>query len=269
MHTRVLVEKGENSPSFASDDRIFLGEGLFETIKVSVSKPCFSELHWDRMSRSAKSLGIHFELSFDDWQEHIIQQIKKDNIYHGGIKVILSGGSAPRGLAEFGQVSQVLLQTFNYTITDTPIRLQRASWLRDANNAVYQYKSVNYLEAIIARRQALTQSADDALFFNTSLYATESTCANLFIIKNNELMTPMLTDGVLGGVTRSRILAYCAKHSISCLEKSISNEMLLAADFVFLCNSLQGLRRVSSFNGFSFPLENALYQKLLSVLPTE
>lgn len=262
MHTRVLIEKGDISPAFTMDDRIFLGEGLFETLRVESSKPCFAHLHWQRLSNSAQKLGIPFDLSLDDWQDHLIGQIKRDNLYHGGIKAILSGGSAPRGLAEQGQVSQLIFQTFNYTIYTHPIRLISSSWLRDGANPVYQLKSVNYLEAIIARREAIAQGADDTLFYNLLHHATETTCFNLFLIKNNTLLTPLLGDGVLAGITRSRILSIARHHQISCKEISISKTMIEEADAAFVTNCLQGIRPVVSLDNIMFDLTHPLPEQL-------
>ncbi len=266
MHTRVLVDKGDISPAFAIDDRIFLGEGLFETLRVDSSKPCFAELHWQRLSDSAQKLGIPFDLSLDDWQEHLIAQIKRDNLYHGGIKAILSGGSAPRGLAEQGQVSHLMFQTFNYTVHKHPVRLSSVSWLRDAASPIYRLKSVNYLEAIIARRQALAAGADDALFYNSAHHATETTCANFFLIQNNILLTPPLDDGVLPGITRARLLTIAAQHQISCKELSLAPEMIKEAEAVFITNSLQGIRFVHSLDGVIFDLSHPLLEELTVLL---
>ncbi|MDI1352210.1 MAG: aminotransferase class IV [bacterium] len=266
MHTRVLIERGDISPAFTLDDRIFLGEGLFETIKVERSQPCFAQLHWQRLNNSAHALGIPFDLLFDDWLEHLIAQIKRDNLYHGGIKAILSGGSAPRGLAQHGQTSQLVLQSFNYTIHTHPVRLMSAGWLRDRANPIYQFKSVNYLEAILARRLALAAGVDDALFFNSHHYATETTCANLFFTKNNSLFTPALDEGVLPGVTRTRILMQCSTHNIPCIEASISKKMIEDADGVFITNCLQGIRRVLSLDGVALNEDSLLIEQLSSLL---
>lgn len=266
MHTRVLIDRGDFSPSFANDDRIFLGEGLFETLRVDSSKPCSAYLHWQRLSHSAWKLDIPFDLSFDDWQDHLIAQIKRDNLYHGGIKAILSGGSAPRGLAEHGQVSQLMLQTFNYAVQSNPLRLISAPWLRDAANPIYQLKTVNYLEAILARRQAIAVGFDDVLFFNFQNHATETTCANLFLINHGILYTPVLTDGVLPGITRSRILSYCTQQRISCIEQSISRAMLEEAEAVFITNSLQGIQLVSSLDDQHFEVTHSLIDQLVCSL---
>lgn len=257
IRTRVFIDE-ESHFAFPVDDRLFLGEALFETLKVEAGKPSFAELHWQRLSTSAKKLEIPFDLSLEHWVDYLLHKIKQDNLYHGGIKAILSAGSAPRGLATRGQVSHLLFQTFNYSINSHPVRLISMSWLRDETNPIYQVKSVNYLEAILACRQAISVGADDALFFNLNHYATETTCANLFLIQDQCLLTPPITDGVLPGITRSRILQLSREQGISCKEVSITKKMLKEADVLFITNSLQGIRSVLSLDDVVFTIEHPL-----------
>lgn len=266
MHTRVIQDKEGIIPNLNSDDRVFLGEGLFETLKVESAHPCFAQLHWERLNHSAASVGIPFELSYEDWLEHLILQIRKDNLFHGGIKAILMGGSAPRGLTERGQVSQLLLQTFNYTLQTQAVRLCSANWLRDCSNPIYKLKSINYLEAILASRKAVACGADDALFFNTNHFVTETSSANVFIIKHDVVYTPPIDDGVLGGITRGRLLAACEINQIPHEERSINKSMLEEADAVFITNSLQGIRTVASLDQISYDLNHPLVARLISVL---
>lgn len=268
IRTRVVTE-GECNFLFPVDDRIFLGEGLFETLRVEEAKPCCAYLHWQRLTDSARKLDIPFDLSFEHWLEHLLNKIKQDNLYHGGIKAILSGGSAPRGLAARGQVSQLAFQAFNYSVETHPQRLVSASWLRDGNNPIYQVKSVNYLEAILARRQAIAAAADDALFFNLQHHATETTCANLFLIHENCLLTPPLTDGVLPGITRSRLLQYSKQQGINCMEVSVTRTMLQEAEALFVTNSLQGIRPVLALDDVVFAVDHPLLNQLSSSLHFE
>lgn len=254
----------EHEIMFQADDRIFLGEGLFETLKVTHGKPCCAYLHWQRLSDAAIRLGIPFELSFEHWLEHLRHKIRKDRLNCGGIKAILSAGSAPRGLAERGQNSHLVLQTFNYPLETKPLRLVTAPWLRDGANPVYSVKSTNYLEGILARRQALALGADDALFFNLQRHATETTCANLFLVQDNQLISPPLTDGVLAGITRSRILKISKRVGIKSLECSVTKEMLKNASAVFVTNSLQGIRPVFSIDELVFAVHHPLLDYLLN-----
>lgn len=255
--------------AFAADDRVFLGEGLFETLKVEQGKPCRAYLHWQRLVNSAQLLSIPITLSYKEWLTLLQQKIDQDNLLQGGIKAILSGGSAPRGLAARGQRSELLLQTFSFIQQLRPLHIVQVPWLRDAANPVYQVKSINYLEAILARRQAITLGADDALFFNLQHHATETTCANFFLIHQNTLFTPPLIDGVLPGITRARIIALAKQHKINCLEVSVTQTMIAQAQAIFVTNALQGIQKVGSLNGQNFAIEHPLMERLICSLHAE
>jgi 4-amino-4-deoxychorismate lyase len=265
MRTRVFLEE-EGCFELPCDDRIFLGESLFETLRVEQSQPCFARLHWQRLNDSSKKIGMPFDVSYEHWLDYLLHKIKSDNLYHGGIKAILTGGSAPRGLAERGQTNQLLFQTFNYSIGTHPLRLINALWLRDANNPVYQVKSINYLEAIAARRQAVAAAVDDVLFYNLQGHALETTCANLFLLHDDCLWTPPVSDGVLPGITRSRILKISQQSGIDCREVSITPTMLKEASLLFITNSLQGIRPVQSLNDTIFSIEHPLLQQLSALI---
>ncbi len=174
----MLIEiqgNGYNVP-FYSDERIFLGEGLFETLRVLGGKPCYSEFHWQRLQNAAFFLQLPFELSFPVWCENLTQCIHLNRLQEGGIKVILGAGNAPRGLTARSDASHLVFTAFTYLMDSNTVKLNSASWLRDSKNPIYQLKSINYLEAIIARRQVQLSGADDVLF----------------LIQSNALLTPRL-----------------------------------------------------------------------------
>jgi len=258
MKTHVVaIQLGKNLP-FAADDRIFLGEGLFETIRVDNLRPCNSPLHWQRMNAAALMLNIPFDLSLDSWKSQLTQCIEQASFKVTGVKIILSAGQAPRGLVAQSETSFLSFNAFNYLINPEPLRLITAAWRRDANNPIYQIKSINYLESVIARRQAVAAGGDEALFFNLSDQATETTIANLFIIKNDQIYTPPATSGLLAGITRNRILKICADSKLACSEAPLSRKQVLEADMVFVSNVIQGIRVVKSLDGIDVPTEHAL-----------
>ncbi len=269
MPTHILPFSIENIPSFNVDDRIFLGEGLFETLRVKNQRPCYTRLHWERMCQAAQKLGIALELSFEQWDAALVNAIKIAGIQTGGIKAILSGGSASRGLASQGKTSFLAYEVFNFTHHKKPLNLVSATWLRDAKNPIYQFKSVNYLEAILARRQALVSGADDALFFNLDQNATETTVANLFIIKQDKIITPPLSSGLLAGVTRGRILHLAREFNIMSAELPVNRNMIWEADAVFVTNSLQGIQSIKSFDLQDIPEEHTLMSLLRHALDAE
>ena len=266
MPTLLSTQENKASVSFAIDDRIFLGEGLFETIRVFKGKPCYAALHWQRLQKAALYLDIPFEVSLELWLEQLDHCIKRNQLEADGIKVILSGGSATRGLLEKSNESHLVFDVFKYSINKQTLNLISAIWLRDSKNPVYQLKSVNYLEAIIARRHAQAAGADDALFFNGQHQATETTIANLFLIKDNQLFTPSLQSGVLAGIIRQRLLSLSREQGIDCFECELGKNKLVQADALFVCNALQGIRQVRSFEGHIFEINHPLITLLQELL---
>ncbi|KTC95950.1 4-amino-4-deoxychorismate lyase [Legionella feeleii] len=267
----MLIEiqgSGYNVP-FYSDERIFLGEGLFETLRVLDNKPCYSQLHWQRLQRAALFLQLPFELSSSVWYEKLKQCIALNQVQDGGIKVILGAGNAPRGLVATSKKSRLVFTAFNYLTDNTAVKLGSSSWLRDSRNPVYQFKSINYLEAIIARRQAQLNGIDDVLFFNTEQCATDTTTANLFIIKNNQLFTPSLQNGLLPGITRQRLLSLCQENNIPCFECNLNKTSLSEAEAVFICNALQGIRPVSLIDNTVFKTNHSLIPQLQAILAAD
>jgi 4-amino-4-deoxychorismate lyase len=266
MPTRITTWSSEESVTIPLSDRLFIGEGLFETIKVTDKTAEFPELHWQRLHNSAKLLGIPFSVSVDEWTRSLAQYIEDAELIQGGIKAILTGGEASRGLAEQGNDTTLIFQSFTYQALSHPVKLISSPWGRDAKNPLYHVKSINYLEAILAKRLALQSGAEDALFFNLSQHAMETCTANVFFILNGELLTPPLADGVLPGITRARIINYCEKNQLVCHERSLSLAMIKQSEALFCCNSLQGIRVISSLDDTKFNESHPLIERLIQVI---
>ncbi|MBA3535822.1 MAG: aminotransferase class IV [Tatlockia sp.] len=252
MTTAIFFHENESNLPFTIDDRVFLGEGLFETLQVIDAKPCYPEQHWQRLTKAAIYLAIPLNLSLELWIEKLNHFISKNNLRNAGIKVILAAGKAPRGLLERANDSHLVFTAFHYVKSTQPLRLISAAWQRDAKNPIYQFKSINYLEAIIARREAQAAGADDVLFFNSKNQATDTTVSNLFIIKNNCLFTPSLSSGVLPGIIRQRVMVLCNEQGIDCSEEVLVKDRLIQADAAFTSNALQGLRLIQSLDDHIF-----------------
>lgn len=250
------------SIEFSEEDRIFLGEGLFETIKFEAKQMLYSELHWQRMHDSAKALHIPFNISFATWQETLQKAIQENILEEGGIKVTLGNGPALRGLEAKSEHSQLFFHVFPTPDAHKPLKLVEAPWVRDSNNPIYQYKTINYLESIMARRFAHAQDADDALFFSSQGAILETTVANIFVIKNNTVYTPSLCCGVLNGVMRQQILRLCQKQEIPWKQDRLSKSFFLQAEAAFTTNALQGIRPVRFFEEKVFHTEHYLIQDL-------
>ncbi len=266
MRTAILHSNPEHHVILSLHDRLFLGESLFETLKIEDGRICYPILHWERLKLSASELGIPFSISAEVWFAELEENIVNAKLVNGGIKVILTGGIAPRGLVANAEESCLLLHNFSFQMVSNPLRLKTSSWRRDAKNPIYRHKTINYLESILARREAAETSADDVLFLNSEDHLSETTVANIFLIKNEQIYTPSLTCGVLPGIIRNRVLALCKRHNIVSDEALLTRKDILDADAVFVTNSLQGIMAVASLDNTEFDTAAPLLTTLINFL---
>jgi branched-chain amino acid aminotransferase len=110
-------------------------------------------------------------------------------------------------------------------------------------------KSLNYLNNALARAEAVQRGGDEALLLNQAGHVTEAAAANLFAVQNGELLTPLLTDGALDGITRATVLEIAGELGIPAHQRTLGRMDLLSADEVFLTGSGAGVVPVQSLDG--------------------
>ena len=110
-------------------------------------------------------------------------------------------------------------------------------------------KSMNYLNNVLAKREATHRGADDALVLNAAGLVAEASATNVFAIEDNRLATPCVTDGALEGLTRRTVLEIGRELGMDVQERSLGRFDLYAADAVFLTGSRAGVIPVGSLDG--------------------
>jgi branched-chain amino acid aminotransferase len=108
-------------------------------------------------------------------------------------------------------------------------------------------KSNNYLVSVMAGLFAKKNNLNDAIILNAPGRVCESAISNIFILNGNNIFTPPLSEGCVAGVMRRWMLEKFSYKSYSVNEKNLSINELLAADEVFLTNSIQPIRWVKRF----------------------
>jgi branched-chain amino acid aminotransferase len=227
-------------------DRGFtLGDGVFETIVVRRNAVRHLAAHLARFRTGAGLLGI--PLPGDD--QHIANMIgaaiTANNVKECVVRMTLTRGPGVRGLATPPHPTPTLV----ITVAPLPPPAQPArviiahSTRRNEHSPLSRIKHTNYLDNILARREAEAAGADDALLLNTAGRVAESTVANIFVLVDGFMLTPPIADGALPGVMRFEAMKLAKSE-----EGSITPEMLMRASEVFLTNAL-GVRAVTHIDG--------------------
>lgn len=113
-------------------------------------------------------------------------------------------------------------------------------------------KSSNYLPYVMAAKYARENKLDDCFVMNTSGNICDATIANIFLVKNQTINTPLLSEGCINGIMRKYLLQKMRAGRYLVEEKQVSIEELKDADEVFLTNAIWGIRWVRYFRGKEF-----------------
>ncbi len=236
-----------------SDRGFLLGDGLFETMAARDGKIIFADLHFDRLARGAATLGIDIPFPKAELISAITSLLTETGMRDLGsaaVRLTLTRGTGPRGLAPSPDAKPTVLITCAPTPTlKESVSAITATGRRNEFSPTANVKTLTYLDQVMARREADSAGADDAILLNTQGKVTCATAANLFLWDSNTLITPPLTDGCLDGTTRRTILEVAHQAGITAFEESITASTLANVESAFLTNALVGLQPLNAIDG--------------------
>jgi branched-chain amino acid aminotransferase len=127
------------------------------------------------------------------------------------------------------------------------------------------FKHNNFLPYFMGALYAKNEKCNDAIILNHHGRICDSTIANIFLIKDDFIYTPTLTEGCIAGVMRSFLIRTLKSNNSNVIEKDITVEEILNADEVFLSNSIYNMRWVKSIQSrnYSNSKIREIYHQLL------
>ncbi|MBX7198808.1 MAG: aminotransferase class IV [Rhodospirillaceae bacterium] len=223
-----------------ADRGLAFGDGLFETMSLRKGRVRRLPAHLARLRLGAGALGI--PLAYDDanLESQVTGLVAANTLTEAVVKITLTRGPDARGLALPARPKPTLLITTAEAPPEPePARVIISSVTRrNEFSALSRFKTLNYLDNVIARDQAVQAGADDALLLNTQGRLAGGTAANVFLLVNGGLITPPVEEGALPGVARADAIRLTRAE-----EKPVTVETLIDASEVFLTNAL-GVRAV-------------------------
>ncbi len=252
INGRFVDEREAVVPVF---DRSFLyGDGLFETIRVHNSRPFRFEQHLARLRRGADFLRI--AMPFDEYAigRFATELIGKNGLNEGVLRIHLSRGVGPRGYSIKGADQPTFVMTvtrFGRDLFSTLVRwrLVTSSVRLDKSWLLASFKTANKLPQIIARAEAESVGADEALLLNPAGHAVEAASANLFWISESQVCTPPVGCGILPGITRAVVIELCDRLGLHCAEQMVTLDELRDQSGIFLTLSTFGIIEVVELDG--------------------
>lgn len=260
----------QGNPVIAPDNRgLRYGDGLFETIKLKENKFILLNEHLDRLWMGMDAMAFTPTKFFT--REYIADQLLKLVLKNkqSSARVRLTVIRANGGLFDPQHLQpQLLIQSFNLT----PVEQLNQNGLtlciyRDAVKACDKFshlKHNNFLPYLMGALFAKESKCNDAIIFNNYGRVADSCIANIFIFKDNVLLTPAVEEGCVAGVMRKYILAQAVQLGYETKETAITEHMLMSADEVFCSNSIFNIKWVAGIDNITFTnkLTAGLYQQL-------
>lgn len=230
-----------DKPALLAHDRgLTLGDGLFETIAVKAGVPLRLEAHLRRLRDGADYLGLPVPAGDTALHDAILGLCGANGLTEAAVRLTLTAGPGPRGLPRPGQLAPTLMLAAGRIPAEAPpARLIIArTTCRNEKSPLSRLKTLNYLDSVIARREAAARGADDAILLNSQGRVAEATAANLFLSLDGRWVTPPVAEGALPGTMRAALLKNWRAE-----ERPVSVGDLHRADDFVLTNAL-GLRKI-------------------------
>jgi len=239
MSGKLVDEKDAKVSVF--DHGLLYGDGVFEGIRTYNGKVFMLEAHIDRLFRSAKAIDLKIPMSRKEICKAVVETCKANRTYNGYVRLVVTRGVGTLGLNPYNcKKPQVIIiaasiQLYPEKLYKEGMAIITVGTVRNHTEAINPgIKSLNYLNNILAKIEAINGGVMEAIMLNTHGYVCEATGDNIFAVRGNMLMTPPSSAGILEGITRNIVMELASKNGMQVVETNMSRYDLYTADEVFL-----------------------------------
>ena len=223
------------------DHGLLYGDGVFEGIRVYGGRVFELDAHIRRLYESAKVIRLEIPMSRDKLIKAVEKTVEANNVIDGYIRLVVTRGIGTLGLNPFicesGRLFIIAdnIQLYPEELYEKGMRVISATTVRNHPLAIPpQAKTMNYLNNIIAKIEALDGNVPEAIMYNHEGYVAEATGDNVFIVKDGVIHTPPSEAGALGGITRGIVIKLAKKEKLEVVEKNLTRFDLYVCDEFFL-----------------------------------
>ncbi|MCD4823993.1 MAG: branched-chain-amino-acid transaminase [Phycisphaerae bacterium] len=223
------------------DHGLLYGDGIFEGIRIYNGGIFQCDAHLDRLFRSAEMIRLVIGYTKDELRAAMEHCIQANGLTDGYIRLVVTRGVGNLGIDPFlcKKSSTFIIadsiQLYSEEMYATGIAVIISKTLRTHSSMLPpETKSLNYLNNILAKIEAVDAGVPETLMCNQEGYIAEASADNVFIVKDGAILTPPPNAGILLGITRSVVIYLAGTLGIKCSEENIMPQDVLEADECFL-----------------------------------
>ena len=234
-------------------DRGFLfGDGVYEVVPVFGNKLLRVDEHLNRLQNSLNRISLKNPHSEKEWAEIFSGLLEKNDGEDRAIYLQISRGVYPkRDLAiKDGFPPTVFAMVLQVTPPDIEVVSAGISvtTVDDFRWAACDIKSTSLVANVMLKQQAVDAGVDDAILIKNCM-VSEGTASNVFIVKNNVLITPPTGHKLLPGITRDLVIEIAKNNTILVEERELKEAELYTADEIWMTSSTREIAPVIRLNG--------------------
>lgn len=261
----------ENAAIPLTDRSIFFADAVYDVMIGRGKKVYQFDEHMRRLRRNCDRIGIALPYNDEEIADILSELINVSQSRDFMLYIHVSGSSKKRLHKRESLLGNILITLTEFSIPNQANET-KAIFFPDTRYEYCDVKTTNLLPSVLSVTSAAEQNADIAIFHKNGI-VTEASYANVFIIKNDILITPPLSNHILAGITRENIIATSQKLGIKCDEAEITTDDVISADAVILssttklmqiCTSIDNIHLKCNAKELVERIFNALYSDFLS-----
>jgi branched-chain amino acid aminotransferase len=258
-------------------NRSFLyGDGVFETLKIVNNKILFFEDHYFRLMASMRIVRMEIPMTFtmEYLEEQILKLVEVLAIKDAArVRFTVFRNEGGFYLPNDNSISFVIqaskLENISYKITNIQFEVDLYKDFIVPRQLLSTLKTANKITHVTASIFAKENQLDSTLLINETKNVIEAANGNLFMLMENKLITPPISEGCLNGIMRKQIISLAKQiDSVEVIEAAISPFDLQKADELFITNVIIGIQPITKYRKkeFEVRLANQLLEKLNALI---
>jgi len=254
------------------DHGFLYGDGIFEGIRAYHGRVFKLPEHLKRLYESAKSIRLDIGIPIEEMQEIVLETLRRNNLRDAYIRLVVSRGKGDLGLDPNNCPKAAIIciadqiKLFPPSMYEQGLEVKTVAIRRNNQDSLNpRIKSLNYLNNILAKIEAVQAGVMEAIMLNQEGYVAEGTGDNIFIYRNGALLTPPIYAGILEGITRNTVLEIARKLGVEVREELFTRHDVYTADECFLTGTAAELIPVVKADGrvIGSGVPGELFKKLL------
>jgi len=230
------------------DHGLVVGDGVFETVKVTYGVPFALTRHLARLQGSARGLGL--AVPDADQIRAAVLALLEDSGWpeRARVRITVTAGLSGLGSGRGESPLTIIVALGPLTDWGRQADVVTVPWPRNEHSAIAGLKTTSYAENVLALAYARERGGEEAIFGNTAGNLCEGTGTNVFVVTGGRLITPPLSAGCLAGVTRDLVIEW-----VGAVEEDLPVGVLAAADEAFLTGTTRDVQPIRFVDGVPLP----------------